>query len=663
MRLLDMTTLTLYSFLGKIPDYAILSHRWDDEEVSLQDLESGRGRSMAGYAKIEGCCKQAKSDGWEYCWIDSCCIDKTSSAELSESINSMYQWYKKSQVCYAFLRDVDSGVSLHDKKHTQDGYVHDRYMQFKDSAWFTRGWTLQELLAPSRLVFYDHNWIDIGTKSSLQEVISTVTGIEDFLHCERACVAQKMSWAAGRKTTRVEDEAYCIMGLFGVNMPLLYGEGSNAFMRLQHEIIKISDDESIFAWRSAPCRGGLLAESPQAFKSSRKVRPMPPDRFGGSTTSGPLGPKNPFTMTNRGLHIHMLIFPVFALRGVITHPEISLEGQENKFLSPLICSLDEASDAANVSPELREDLLSSRSSVFVPAVILWQSEDGMYHRTSRGELLSVDLASFELRCFELEHYVAAIKGVKYIRVDGQTLRAPSREMIYVRDHALQQISYASHPHMGEKLSIDIASLLQHGFERNGKGPLDPPWDSKGDPRILFTAALENLEETYTELHFVNSFTRERVILVLGSSTDQNPWIILLALPNYFDISGSLVSDMISQAVVGSDSSNWQTHFNSLNFKTSSDSHDSVKSMFKASEFTGVDRVSRPLNGGMSISASLKRVRQNKTATFVVDIKIDPSGFIRWPAPYRIQSLEQDVQKIVSGMTKSSSRKPHLVRDQ
>jgi hypothetical protein len=127
VRLVDTSTLSLHFFLDEgIPDYAILSHRWDEEEVSFQHLESKRAHELPGFAKIAGCCAQARADGWHYVWIDSCCIDKTSSAELSEAINSMYQWYKSAQVCYAFLSDVDSRENVP--------------KELKKSAWFTRGW-------------------------------------------------------------------------------------------------------------------------------------------------------------------------------------------------------------------------------------------------------------------------------------------------------------------------------------------------------------------------------------------------------------------------------------------------------------------------------------------------------------------------------------------
>ena len=163
---------------------------------------------------------------------DLCCIDKTSSAELSEAINSMYRWYQESGVCYAYLADVPPNA-------------------FSKSRWFTRGWTLQELIAPSTVIFLDQKWQEIGTKSSLQRVISEITGIPtDILlggDLEDASIAQRMSWASKRETTRVEDAAYCLMGIFSIHMPMLYGEGERAFIRLQEEIMRVSDDHSLFA--------------------------------------------------------------------------------------------------------------------------------------------------------------------------------------------------------------------------------------------------------------------------------------------------------------------------------------------------------------------------------------------------------------------------------
>ncbi|KAH7411306.1 heterokaryon incompatibility protein-domain-containing protein [Cadophora sp. MPI-SDFR-AT-0126] len=256
MRLLNTRSLTLHTFFDKaVPHYAILSHRWEEEEVTFQDLQSGRGPSMPGYAKIDACCAQARSDGWEYAWIDSCCIDKSSSAELSEAINSMFKWYENAEIGYAYLSDVDAEDEIP--------------KQLENSAWFTRGWTLQELLAPGTLVFFDRYWVEIGTKSSLEDHVSKITGIRELWNFRSCCIAEKMSWAAGRTTTRVEDEAYCLMGLFDVNMPLLYGEGREAFQRLQQEILKSSDDESLFAWYWGRDGDSILASSPKSFRNWR----------------------------------------------------------------------------------------------------------------------------------------------------------------------------------------------------------------------------------------------------------------------------------------------------------------------------------------------------------------------------------------------------------
>jgi hypothetical protein len=166
---------------------------------------------------------------------------------------------------------------------------------FRNSKWFTRGWTLQELLAPSAVVFYNHDWIEIGTKSSLYDLITSITGIKPLANYAEASIAQKMSWASQRETTREEDIAYCLMGLFGVNMPPLYGEGENAFMRLQLEILSKSADESIFAWK-ARGEGGLLANSPAAFRKSGDIRQIN-DRQN----------RPPFAMTNKGLRIELLL--------------------------------------------------------------------------------------------------------------------------------------------------------------------------------------------------------------------------------------------------------------------------------------------------------------------------------------------------------------------
>lgn len=256
MWLLNTSTIELESFEGKKPKYAILSHRWEEQESSFDDVQNKRGREKKGYNKILNCCSQALKDGFKYTWIDTCCIDKRSSAELSEAINSMFRWYKDAEVCYAYLSDVASGDDL------------------ERSQWFTRGWTLQELLAPHHLIFYNRRWVSIGSKMELTKVINRVTGIStaalEDLDKDSSCIAARMNWAAGRQTTREEDRAYSLLGLFGVNMPLLYGEGDKAFLRLQEEITKYSKDPSIFAWSRDPhILFNLFAKSPDSFQTKR----------------------------------------------------------------------------------------------------------------------------------------------------------------------------------------------------------------------------------------------------------------------------------------------------------------------------------------------------------------------------------------------------------
>jgi hypothetical protein len=241
MRLLDVQTKKLHTFYGdQIPPYAILSHMWfkDHEEVSFQQIQSPwKCKSILGFQKIEFLCQQAKKDGYHWAWCDTCCIDKSSSTELSESINSMFSWYRNSKTCYAYLADTD--------KARNDNYLRSR--------WWTRSWTLQELLASRKMVIYDRNWQVIGQKATLTAAISGLTGIDEETlqepdHMMFRSIAQRMSWASNRKATRSEDVAYSLLGIFGIHMTLRYGEGNYAFVRLQRKIMKRTNDQSLFAW-------------------------------------------------------------------------------------------------------------------------------------------------------------------------------------------------------------------------------------------------------------------------------------------------------------------------------------------------------------------------------------------------------------------------------
>lgn len=295
--LLHTSTIKLSEFYGDdIPDYAILSHTWGKAEVLFHDLqknETSKLDGLEGYRKIKACCAEAAEEEYQYVWIDTCCIDKTSCAELSEAINSMYRWYQDAQICYAYLVDVCIG---------EEGSWSPRVEQdFNESRWFTRGWTLQELLAPEKVMFYDRDWQYFGSKLGLRAEISLITGIQPghIVDTNRASAAQKMSWASRRKTTRSEDMAYSSMGIFDVTMPLLYGEGERAFTRLQHETVKISDDESIFAWADGGfAESGIFAQSPKAFAESGDVVQI-------NDHHRLYVDRAPYTVTNKGLAIEV----------------------------------------------------------------------------------------------------------------------------------------------------------------------------------------------------------------------------------------------------------------------------------------------------------------------------------------------------------------------
>jgi hypothetical protein len=270
-----------------------VSHRWQEgEEVSYEEFLAGAHKHKPGWRKIKEACSIAQARGIDLVWIDTCCIDKRSSSELSAAINSMFEWYRGAKECYAFLSDVEG--SADDPAHG-----------FSRSVWFERGWTLQELLAPWSVYFYNKHYQSCGTKTSLAKLITESFGIEarfldPWQDVRDASVAQRMSWAAGRETKEPEDMAYSLLGIFGVNMPLIYGEGDRAFLRLQLEIIKQIDDESIFAWPQdsddeihddESC--GMLALHPRAFKDCGFVFP--------TRTKG----HHPYNFTSRGLKLQV----------------------------------------------------------------------------------------------------------------------------------------------------------------------------------------------------------------------------------------------------------------------------------------------------------------------------------------------------------------------
>ncbi|KAK3905761.1 heterokaryon incompatibility protein-domain-containing protein [Staphylotrichum tortipilum] len=311
--------------------YAILSHTWDEGEVSFEDLtclSKAALKAKRGYSKIDKCCLQAEADGYHWVWIDTCCIDKRSSAELSEAINSMFRYYERAAVCYAYFADVRIHAPV------------DEIQQLRGARWFTRGWTLQELLAPREMVLFAHDWTRMGTRCEYQDTLSRITRIETAYLCgtvplSEASISKRMSWAAQRTTSRLEDTAYCLLGIFDVNMPLLYGEGKKAFRRLQEEIMKANpSDHTLMAWgRFVPhqtgrvveplqlqglepipwdfnqaCESlrGLFADSPADFWDSHDLRPWRgTEAFYSSSTRGQSVPVVYPTITGAGVELEL----------------------------------------------------------------------------------------------------------------------------------------------------------------------------------------------------------------------------------------------------------------------------------------------------------------------------------------------------------------------
>ncbi|KAI8633251.1 heterokaryon incompatibility protein-domain-containing protein [Xylariaceae sp. FL1651] len=381
MRLLNVKTLKLEDFLSdrKRPKYAILSHTWLEEEVlfnHIETLELSALEKLKGFAKVKGSCARAQADGYNYIWIDTCCIDKSSSAELTEAINSMWSWYRQSDICYAFISDTKKG----DKN------------SFRKSRWFKRGWTLQELIAPDKFKFYDQDWEDLGGRVTMAPILSEITGIDENvlsrnhqvghthdiqpgnLLCavcgvptsideilRNICVASKMSWSANRETTRGEDRSYSLLGLFGVNMSLLYGEGeAAAWVRLLNEVIRKTRDQSVLAFDYIPIKkyqngkllqisrgpagGGIYAENAKRFATNIKLFSSRSSKTMGLVTGDlvldiwlcPLVPKDANNSFLRSAYkdIYIGLLDCYTSGDSLAWPAIilkSITGAENKF--------------------------------------------------------------------------------------------------------------------------------------------------------------------------------------------------------------------------------------------------------------------------------------------------------------------------------------------
>ncbi|KAK3673606.1 hypothetical protein LTR78_006511 [Recurvomyces mirabilis] len=297
-RLLNAKSRLLETFPSSCPPYAIVSHTWGTEEISHAEWllpathRDKRQASKAGYRKIISACSQTLADGLKYVWVDTCCIDRRNNNELCEAINLMFSWYGNAAVCYALLSDVEHGTQLFPaeqqiqsrerlkisadwSRKTQRGVA-----AVRSSRWFTRGWTLQETIAPHTVHFFDSKWIWLGAlrQPSILALVADITGIDPALLAGRKAltdysIAQRLSWAAKRQTTKPEDLAYSLLGIVGVNMILLYGEGPQAFTRLQELILESSEDLSVLAWTHSisSARSQLLAPSPLDFQHCGRI--------------------------------------------------------------------------------------------------------------------------------------------------------------------------------------------------------------------------------------------------------------------------------------------------------------------------------------------------------------------------------------------------------
>jgi hypothetical protein len=356
MHLLRTDSYELVYVSGKPPPYAILSHRWESQEITFKTLDPKALRNLdsstvskdfrASAEKIRGSCRVARQQGFDHVWIDTVCIDKSSSEELRVALSSMFKWYREAAICHAYLNDV---TFFQIGEHYADMFCsNNESRKGQPSEWFERGWTLQELLAPRKLEFYDKSWNWIGTRDQLAPIVGKVAGISaDYLRDPRdggtgkarfreASIATKMSWMAGRRTTAVEDIAYSMLGIFNVDLTPRYGEGVRAFTRLQAVILLNwgTFDESLFAWECPPdgllrCYRnwdtiptfkenvwGLLAPSPDCFSKSANIVVIPHkvvQRLGDG-----------FTRSNHGVAVTLGIWEVKSKMFSTTKSEIAL---------------------------------------------------------------------------------------------------------------------------------------------------------------------------------------------------------------------------------------------------------------------------------------------------------------------------------------------------
>ena len=302
LRIEDDGGFKLVELIGSnIPPYAILSHTWgaDEEEVTFKDLVDGTGKTKAGYGKIHFCGKQAAKDFLQYFWVDTCCIDKSNSIELSTAINSMFRWYQRASKCYVYLSDVHVPDEVIDAQAFRITWEE----AFRQSRWFTRGWTLQELLAPVIVEFFSKEGKQLGSRISLEQEIHEITkipiGVLRGQSLAKFDVEERMSWAAKRTTTLKEDKVYCLLGIFGVFLSLIYGEGeAYATIRLKEEIQRRKEGQGteIVQDSTGTFFSGQVALLCTSHYAANDVQA--PGRYLFQGTNSSSGEKNSFNLSN-----------------------------------------------------------------------------------------------------------------------------------------------------------------------------------------------------------------------------------------------------------------------------------------------------------------------------------------------------------------------------
>ncbi|KAI6357326.1 hypothetical protein MCOR25_007711 [Pyricularia grisea] len=509
MWLINAKTLRVEQFddPSTVPQYVILSHTWEDDEVSFQDVQNlDLAKRKKGFSKIGGVCTLAIESGVDFAWVDTCCIDKTDSVELGEAINSMYRWYAQATVCIVYLSDLPATVTASAMAAEQ----------LHTCKWFTRGWTLQELIAPRIVKFYNSAWHFVGSKSDhFASAIASFTNIakDVLLHNKEPSdftVAQRMSWACGRKTKRPEDRAYSLLGLFDISLPPVYGEQDKAFQRLQEEVIRTNPDMSILAWHPVspgPSRLRLFALSPDEFQPRNCPRRL---RWGHTT------------VTNMGLKVHKA--SLICVQAPI-HPKMveSLIAEQSQRSS-------QAPDAIIPFP-FRQDVPEC-DNIVLYALVVGQFQD--------GNTCAIFLRKTGPGFFQREMALPLATIPKNFRHPLSNLRypwdAPDKVVIYTtpQQHSIQHVHRAIH----FPLSYNFRCKFSLKGEQAEIQPNRTDWDP--NTRVLFRP--ENADslhvvplevyidgETVKLVGLVNWYIPPRIDLV---SRDKHPDIFnyLVSIP-------------------------------------------------------------------------------------------------------------------------------------